>query len=118
MPILNPSDATVHVTVAEPTTNVDGTPLTDLADVKVYYHTGTGPEAVVALGATTPQGGGILRTDIIADVAAGEVKTIYAQAIAINKLGLESARSTESSLLIDRTAETRVPAAPGPVTLF
>lgn len=117
MPTLSPSDATVHVTVAEPTTNADGTPLTDLMDVHVFYHVATGPETDVGLGATAPTGGGILRTDLQAAVAPGEKKTVYAQAIAINKLGLESARSAESSLLIDRTTETRVPAAPGPVTL-
>lgn len=55
-----PTGATVRITYDEPTTNRDGSPLTDLAEVRLFYAIGAGAEVqCAAVPASRPQGGGV-----------------------------------------------------------
>lgn len=118
MPVLDTTGATVRVSVTEPTTNVGGSALTDLAKTRVFYKTtSTGTESSVDINASRPTGGGVVTADVRATVLPGENKTFFAQAIAINVPGGQSARSAATSLVIDRTVVALIPSAPGPVTL-
>jgi hypothetical protein len=52
-PAPSSGDATATLTWAAPTTNVDGTPLTDLAGYKIYYGTEPGVYTSVDVGKVT-----------------------------------------------------------------
>ena len=104
-------DATVSgteltVTYTEPTTNADGSPLTDLARTNVIWKflpAGTDTkEANVA--ATKLTGGGAITTKLIVPVEAGQERTVEITATATDTSGNESVRATAVQKRIDRLA--------------
>jgi hypothetical protein len=99
--------ATVTLVWDEPTTNTDGSALTDLATIKVYQD-GVAIKSVPASRAT---GGGLNQTTTVTvpDPAAGTTKTYSFYCTAIDTAGNESVASNTVTRFFDALA----PASPG-----
>lgn len=83
-----PTTGTATLTWTAPTTNVDGSPLNNLAGYRIYYGTQSGnySNSIVV---------GIVTTHQITNLARGY--TYYFKIRAFNALGVESDLSTEQS---------------------
>lgn len=90
---------TVKIGYNEPTTNADGTPLTDLAKVLVYYDMGTGGYLAQEIKASSMTGGSEIEFDIMIPVdkrIQGVKVALYAVAVDIH--GNESEESNTISV--------------------
>ena len=89
---IHPSTGTATITWIAPTTNIDGSPLTDLAGFKVYYGTTSGyyPQAIDVGAVTTYQ---------VANLPAGA--TYYFVVTGYNQAGVESDHTVEGSKTIN-----------------
>lgn len=99
----------VSFTYQEPSTNPDGSPLSDLRETRLYYQKDAGsPE----IGATTPatrlQGGGRITATLLVPVLHNQEANVTFWATALDLVGNESARSVQVVQRIDRLA----PSAP------
>lgn len=114
MRIIDKQTASVDARWTEPTTNSDGTPLTDLAYSSVYYSVNNGPKIVGAkVSATKPQGGGTLTTTIIVPAPEGVITVLSMSASATDLAGNESAPTAPAQITIERVA----PAVPTGFTI-
>lgn len=93
----------------EPSTNPDGSPLSDLGETRLYFQKAGG---VPAIGATTPatrpEGGGRITATLLVPVLQNEESNVTFWATALDLVGNESARSVSVVQRIDRLA----PSAP------
>lgn len=94
----------IKATYKEPTTNADGSPLTDLASTEVEADWGTGPSIVATVAAVSPSGGNVVEAEFTAPVVEGKVMTITAKVFAVDLLGKKSEPSETRSLTIDLLA--------------
>lgn len=116
--------ATVEMGYTEPSLNVDGTPLTDLAKIRAYYRTClgancvmSGSESIIDIPATRPQGGGVItgpnwNTSITANVRCQQVGTVAVRLTALDTGNTESASTAVVQGTINRTAEACPPPPP------
>lgn len=107
------SDVTFNVT--EPTTNTDGSPLTNLAKTRIDYTTSTplgNTLATVDVPASGPTGGQAVSKLVAVPIGAGQQGTVTATAKAVNVNNLASPVSNTATKTIDRRAETLAPAPP------
>ena len=94
----------VDATYTEPSTNANGTPLTDLAKTTIYYDLGAGPVVAKIVPATALTGGGNVATTITVPVLEGQEADVRFFVTASDTSGNESARSGEVIKRIDRLA--------------
>ncbi|HYM58158.1 MAG TPA: hypothetical protein VES79_09350 [Solirubrobacteraceae bacterium] len=86
-----PATTTHAVDYQEPTTKADGTPLQDLASIRLYWRVDGGPETVVMLPVSSPKGGVLRRFSLTVPATSG---TLSVTVTAVDASGKESARST------------------------
>ncbi len=109
MVIVDSSTVRVDGSYTEPSTETDGFALEDLAYTNVYYQIGTGPAVRgPQVPASTPNGGGSIKTSLLIPAAGGQRLNVKFWVTATDSTGLESPRSSENTLSIDRVP----PAAP------
>jgi len=96
------SGSQVDVSYTEPTTNADGSPLTDLDHTTTYYDNGDGPVNAHEEPATALTGGGNIAVQIIVPVADGEEANVDFWATATDQSGNESEKSPIDTERIDR----------------
>jgi hypothetical protein len=93
---------TAHtVEYREPTTNTDGTPLKDLASIRVYWRVDDGPETVATYPASSPAGGALRQIRLTVPVMSG---TLSVAVTAVDAAGKESGRSGPVTKVITPTA--------------
>jgi hypothetical protein len=100
--------------VDEPTTNADGSALTDLATVRFYFKHADGSDWVppVDVPASASTGGGQHTTVLTTTIPDGQVETGMAQATAVDTSGNESA-VIQQPVLVDAQS----PSAPVNMTV-
>ncbi len=102
----------LNVALTAPTTNVDGTPLTDLASYRIYYATTSTPcpgstYQTVTSPNSSPAQGDVMRSTI---TGLTTNSTYYVQATAVDSSGSESACSNQANGVAKAdTAETTPP---------
>lgn len=103
----------------EPTTQTDGSPLTDLHHTNVYHQVVGSPFIKsVDIPATSPNGGGVINSLILANVALGQKINVVAWITATDTVGVESPVSLVLNEVIDRLVVTHFgPSAPTNFTL-
>lgn len=121
MAVLAPDGVSVVVTVAEPTKNTDGSSLTDLAKVKIFWKLANGkdtPSVEVVQNATSPTGGGTVQFAFKAPVLPCEAADVTGAAWVSNAQAKDSA-GVAFNLRLDRMSECppKTPAAPTGVTI-
>ncbi|HEU4367144.1 MAG TPA: hypothetical protein VFV05_02815 [Methylomirabilota bacterium] len=94
---LAPATTTHSIDYAEPTTKADGTPLTGLTSIRVYWRLDDGPESVVALPASSIKGGLVRRFRLTVPATSG---TLSVTVTAVDMFGNESARSAPATKVI------------------
>lgn len=93
-----PPSSTVTVEYTEPTTNADGTPLTDLAGTTVFYRLTGGLDTLGAMvPATAPTGGQRRSVGVTVSSVTG---TVTVWAVATDAVGNVSARSTTATMTL------------------
>jgi hypothetical protein len=112
-----PNGAALDISYTEPSTNTDGTPLTDLAKIRIYWRCtaiGGGPacpanESIVDIPATRLQGGQVVvnNNSAITPVKCQQAATVTVQASALDNAvpPNESARTATASVTVNRAAE-------------
>lgn len=85
-----PPTTTHVIDYPEPTTNADGTPLGDLASIRLYWWVDDGPETVVTLPVSSSKGGLVRRFELTIQATRG---TLSVAVSAVDASGNESARS-------------------------
>src|SRR5262245_2183950 len=97
----------VSASLVEPTTNTDGTAITDLARVRWYWQINGGAETSFEVLAVTATGGNRNATTLtIPHPSCSIAKTLSATTTAINTSNVESDRTAAVTLLLpDRTGE-------------
>lgn len=99
----------VSFVYTEPSTNPDGSPLSDLRETRLYFQKENGtPEIGATVPASRPQGGGIISATLLVPVLQGQEANVTFWATALDLVGNESARSVSVVQRIDRLA----PSAP------
>lgn len=88
----------------EPTTNEDGSPLSDLAYTSIFYDMGAGPVNVVDLPASLNTGGGIKNYTFNVPVLAKMESNVLVWATATDTSGNTSDPSVPVDVRIDRLA--------------
>lgn len=90
----SPIECAYTVEYTEPTTNTDGSPLTNLTETRLYWKLGSGgTEMMVTTLASTPQGGGVIRRVVMVPIPLGTNVNIYISATAVSPGG-ESIRTS------------------------
>jgi hypothetical protein len=103
-----PTGTEVTLTWQEPSYNTDGTPLTDLAKIRVYdNHTGV-TSMTKEVPASGPTGGATGSTIVTVPVVAGQERTVIFYLTAVDDDGNESPPSNTKTVNIDKLS----PAAP------
>jgi hypothetical protein len=92
-----PATTTHAIDYQEPTTNADGTPLQDLASMRLYWRIDDGPETVVTLPVSSPKGGVLRRFSLTVPATSG---TLSVAVTAVDLVGNESARSAPATKTI------------------
>jgi hypothetical protein len=93
--------STAHtIEYREPTTNADGTPLKDLASIRVYWRVDDGPETVVTHPASSPEGGALRQLRLTVPAMSG---TLSVTVTAVDTAGRESGRSDPVTKVITPT---------------
>ena len=100
--------AEVTLTWYEPTTNTDGSPLNDLAKIRVYDNYSGVMTMVKEVNASGPTGGSTESTTVTVPVTAGQEKNVIFYVTAVDDDGNESPPSNTKTVNIDRLA----PASP------
>lgn len=98
---------TVSLTAAytEPTTNPDGSALTDLAYTSIYYHVNGGPKIVgPRTTASDLSGGGHIEIILIVPAPTGGVTDLAFYATATDTAGNESLPTTPVQFTVERLA--------------
>lgn len=97
------SGTILTVTYTEPTQNVDGSPLTDLAKTTVYYSLNGGADVKgVEMPASNPKGGAGVTTPLTVPIAQNQSATVTVRATATDTSGNESAKSASVTKTVDR----------------
>lgn len=91
----------IKVEYTEPTTNENGTPLTDLAKTTIYYDIGAGPVKAVDVPATAPTGGGAISQVITVTIAENTEVDVQIWATATDLSGNESEKSAIATVRVD-----------------
>ena len=96
-----------QVSYTEPTTNTDGSPLTDLGQICHYWRVDAGATTQTCVASSSPTGGGavINATPFIAPILPNQAGTVFDGVSAKNTQGLEGPRSADASVFIDRVAQ-------------
>lgn len=92
-----PATTTHAVDYQEPTTKADGTPLQNLASIRLYWRVDDGPETVVTLPASSIKGGLVRRFSLTVPATSG---TLSVTVTGVDAAGNESARSAPATKLI------------------
>lgn len=100
---------TVEVQYLEPTTNVDGSALKDLATTTLFYSTPGQAEKSTPQPASTSSGGGQITRSVILALASGQSTTMTAQTTATNARGIASQRSPVVTLTVTNSTSTDPP---------
>jgi len=114
--ICSPTTPPNHLEFVAPSTNTDGTSLTDLAGFKVYFSNTSNTESTgtikdVAMdGVSAPGATGNIP---LGSLGLSDNKTYYFKISAYDTVGLESALSNEASCTYDAT----IPQSPGTITI-
>ena len=93
----------VEASYTEPTTNADGSPLTDLHHTSIYYDMGAGAVNVVDLPSSLT-GGGIVQYSFVVPILDGQERAVSFWATATDGSGNTSEPSTPVIVRIDRLA--------------
>lgn len=97
------SGTVLTVTYKEPTTNVDGSPLTDLNQTNVYYSINGGAEVKSGnIPPTSVNGGGNVTTTVTVPIAQNQSASVTIRATATDISGNESAKSAAVTKTVDR----------------
>jgi tetratricopeptide (TPR) repeat protein len=83
----------IRLSYDEPTTNKDGSPLTDLVKTTIYYDVGNGPVKAVDVPATSPNGGGAVVRSVMIPVSEDQKSQVTFWITATDRRGNESSRS-------------------------
>lgn len=111
-----PTGVLPSITWINPTTNTDGSPLTDLARIEIYWRLGvTGVETTVN-HATTSQGATLNRSDILIPILPCTSQTVTVTLAAVDTSENKSTRTMPAHLLVNRLNEC-VPDAPSGLTV-
>jgi hypothetical protein len=105
MTIIDDKTVSVTATYDEPTTNQDGTPLTDLAYTEVEFRVGTNPAETLEpkAPASAPTGGGhIVSAPFILQAPAGAVTVFTFDVFAVDTAGNRSPVSATVTETVDR----------------
>jgi hypothetical protein len=114
MVIIDQSTVRVDGSYTEPSTDVDGVNIADLAYTNVYYRIGTQPAVRgPQVPASSPAGGGDVDTSLLVPVASGQRVNVAFWVTATDLAGLESAPTETILLSIERVP----PAAPTNFTI-
>ena len=81
----------------EPTANADGTPLKDLASIRLYWRVDGGPESVATYPASSPTGGAVRQLRLTVPATSG---TLSVAVTVVDVSGNESARSAPAAKII------------------
>lgn len=81
---------TVRVSYTEPSTTVEGTPLTDLSKTSIYYDLGKGRVLAKNVPATQATGGGSVSETIVIPIHKKEEQSVKICVTATDQLGNES----------------------------
>ncbi len=92
-----PATTTHAVDYQEPTTKADGTPLLDLASIRLYWRVDDGPETLVTLPASSIKGGLVRRFSLTVPATSG---TLSVTVTGVDAAGNESARSAPATKII------------------
>jgi len=118
-----PTGVRPWLSYVEPSTNTDGSALTNLAEICAYWRVDVGLESKTCLPASSASGGASVTNKPLLDIVPilpGQKKTFQTQIVARAQTGIESGRSPQASLLVDRLAQvpmdTIPPPAPGTPT--
>lgn len=103
-----PTDSIITVEYDEPSTNTDGSALTDLVKTRIYWKIDTGAETFVDVPASRPQGGTHMIRQVNVPIALNQGGVVSAQVTAWDPT-VESARSNTATVTIDR----KFPKVPG-----
>ncbi len=88
---------TNQVTYTEPATNLDGTALTNLGAVRIYWKIDSGGESMMTLPVSGPAGGAVRSAWLTVPYTSG---TLNVQATAVNTTGAESLRTPVASKVL------------------
>ena len=113
MKLIDPQTVEIHVSYSEPTTNVDGTPLTDLAYSTIYVITPTGTIKAPVVKETSLQGGGKIDTTVQVNAPEGTKTILKFQVSATDTSGNEGPKTDPSVMIVDRVG----PSAPTDFTI-
>ena len=80
----------IHVSYTEPSTTVEGTPLTDLSKTSIYYDLGEGRILAKDIPASTPSGGSTISETILIPIHKKEEHSVKICVTATDQLGNES----------------------------
>lgn len=95
----------VSFVYTEPSTNPDGSPLSDLRETRLYFQLENGtPEIGATVPASRPQGGGQITSTLLVPVLHNQEANVTFWATALDLVGNESARSVSVVQRIDRLA--------------
>jgi len=95
----------VSFVYAEPSTNPDGSALSDLRETRLYMQLENGmPEIGATVPASRPQGGGRVTSTLLVPVLQNQEANVTFWATALDLVGNESARSVSVVQRIDRLA--------------
>lgn len=98
---LEATGAELKVSYEEPSTNIDGSALTDLAKTTIYYDKGAGAVKAIDIAATKETGGGSIVTTFTIPMKENEEADIAVWATAIDKSGNESDKSNIVEIRLD-----------------
>jgi hypothetical protein len=99
-----PTGTEMTVNYDEPTTNANGTPLTDLKEIKIFYNMGAGAVEGKTIPASQPTGGQHVVTKFTVPVAENQETDVDFWGTAYDTSGNASAESDHVVKRIDRLA--------------
>lgn len=94
----------VTLTYQEPSTNEDGSPLSDLAHTSIYFSLDGVISKVMDVPATSPNGGGNVEKKFVVPIGEKKEATVILWATASDLTGNEGPKSTEVTVRIDHLA--------------
>lgn len=108
----DPATNLISAVLVEPDKNTDGTPITNLAFVDVFYMWNGSPLNALHLQALSPNGGQTDPWVVSSPVPDGQVVDLDIWATATNSDGKTSDQSEHVTLHIDRSQAPKIPMPP------
>jgi len=118
MVIVDNATVRVDAEYTEPTVDVDGGPIEDLAFTTIHYRINGGvTEVAQDVLASSPTGGGVIQTSLLLPIAKGFKAVVDFWITATDTAGLEGPATQVETLTIDRVVVNVAPGAPTSFTV-